>query len=262
MNIDIAPLAVPLRNTSTPGSKFQQPADCPIAACPSISMYQRELERHKATESALRESLIRESELLRQKDLLSKESEHRLLNGLQLVTSLLTLQSLSTGNAEASAQLKVAANRVATLGRVHLHLHALDHVQNVEFKQYLETLCQDLAGIASSENSKRVLVVEGNELKIPSVIAIPLGFIASELLTNSIKYAKGKVTVRLDTTSGRRHAMSISDEGPGLPEGFNPGATHGLGMKIVSALVRQIGGELQIAKSDNGHGARFTVLFS
>jgi two-component sensor histidine kinase len=134
--------------------------------------------------------------------------------------------------------------------------------QRLGAKQYLEKLCHDLASMASNEGLERVLVVEGNELKIPSVTAIPLGYFANELLTNSIKYTKGKVTARLETTLGQRHALSVSDDGPGLPEGFNPAATHGLGMKITSALVKQIGGELRIAKGDNGQGTRFTVLFS
>jgi two-component system, sensor histidine kinase PdtaS len=248
---------------------FPQPLDCPLGTCPSISMYERELARHKATEAKLRAFAIREKRLLRekdeliqQKDMLAKESEHRLLNGLQLITSLLTLQSRAAKNEEVSAELKIAANRVATLGRVHQHLHALDHVESVAFKQYLEKLCHDLANIVSSEGSERILVVEGNDLKISSVKAIPLGFIASELLTNSIKYAKGRITVRLETTSNQHYVLSVSDDGPGLPDGFDPADTQGLGMKLVSALVKQIGGELHISKGDNGQGSRFSVLFS
>ena len=269
MSIRCVPHAVPRQNASMPRTKYQPPADCPIAGCSAIAKYEQELKRHRITEAKLRKSTIREETLLRQKDeliqqknVLGKESEHRLLNGLQLITSLLSMQSRATKNAEASAQLTIAANRVAALGRVHRHLHALDHVESVEFKQYLEKLCHDLANMASDEGLERVLVVEGNELKIPSVTAIPLGYIANELLTNSIKYTEGRGTVRLETALGQRHALSISDDGPGLPEGFNPAATHGLGMKIASALVKQIGGELQIAKGDNGQGTRFTVLFS
>jgi len=269
MSIYNAPRAVPSRHELAPRTKFQQPPDCPIAECSAISMYEQELKRHRATEAKLIKSAIRESTLLRQKDeliqqkdILSKESEHRLLNGLQLITSLLTIQSRATKNDEAAAQLTIAANRVATLGRVHQHLHALDHVESVEFKPYVEKLCHDFAEMAPNEGAERVLTVEGTEIKIPTVTAIPLGFIASELLTNSIKYAKGRITVRLETTSGNGHAFSVSDDGPGLPEGFNPAATRGLGMKLVSALVRQIGGELQIACGDNGQGTRFTVLFS
>ena len=251
-----------------PTTKFQQPVNCPITSCSAISLYEQELEKHRLTEARLRKAAARERTLLRQmetilrqKDILSKESEHRLLNGLQLITSLLSIQSRTTKNAEASAQLTIAANRVATLGKIHLHLHELDHVESVEFKQFLAKLCHELFDMASGRTSQRVLTVEGIALTIPTVTAIPLGYIASELLTNSIKYAKGKITVRLETISGARHAFSVSDDGPGLPEDFDPAAAHGLGMKIILALVRQIGGELQIAKGDNNQGTRFTVLF-
>ena len=235
----------------------------------TVASYERELAAHRCTEIQLRKALARDDELLRQKDkliqneqLLSKESDHRLLNGLQLIASLLSVQSRSTKTPEAAAQLTIAANRVATLGRVHRHLHTLDHVESVEFKQYLEKLCHDLADMASSEFPERSLCVEGAELKIPSVTAIPLGFIASELITNSIKYAKGKITVSLQTAPNGDYALSVSDDGPGLPAAFDPAATHGLGMKIIAALVRQIHGELAFAKGDHGQGTRFSVLFS
>jgi two-component system, sensor histidine kinase PdtaS len=248
---------------------FPKPAQCPLARCSAVSMYERELEKHRGTEAKLRRSVIREDALLRekndliqQKDMLSRESEHRLLNGLQLITSLLSMQSRATKNAEAAAQLTNAAGRVDAIGRVHRHLHSLDNVESVEFKQYLKSLCHDLSGMASNENLESALVVEGIELRLPTRKGIPLGLIASELITNSIKYAKGRITVRLETTVGEGYALSVFDEGPGLPEGFNPTAANGLGMKLISSLVKQIGGQLQIARGDNGKGTRFTVLLS
>lgn len=269
MIIHKEPHAVPHRRALTPKIKFQRPAHCPLARCSAISMYERELEKHRVTEAKLRRSVIRESALLRQKDdliqqrdILSKESAHRVLNGLQLITSLLSMQSRATKNAEAATQLTSAARRVATIANLHRHLHALDHVESVEFKQYLENLCHDLSGLAPNESPERAPVVEGIELRIPTVTGIPLGFIAIELITNSIKYAKGRITVRLHTTFGKGYALSVSDDGPGLPEGFNPTATNGLGMKLISSLVKQIGGQLQIARGDNGKGTQFTVLFS
>ena len=246
-----------------------KPVQCRVARCSAISLYERELKKHRATEAKLRRSAIRENallrqkdDLIRQKDMLCEESEHRLLNGLQLITSLLTLQSRATKNTEAAAQLTIAANRVAAIGRVHRHLHALDHVKSVEFKKYLESLCHDLSDMASNEGPGSILVVEGTELRIPAVKAIPLGFIASELITNAIKYAKGKITVRLQTVTANSHVLSISDDGPGLPECFDPIASHGLGMKLISSLVSQIGGQLQIDRGGNGKGAQFSVLFS
>ncbi len=148
------------------------------------------------------------------------------------------------------------------LARVHQHLHALDQVESVEFKQYLEKLCCDLSEMTSNEGLGRVFQIEGTELNIPTVTAIPLGFIANELITNSIKYGKGKISVRLQSKGGSLNALSISDEGPGLPEDFNPAAAKGIGMKPVLALVRQISGELQISRGENDQGTRFTVLFT
>lgn len=269
MSIHIELLAAPRLHSLTPDTTFQRPADCPIVSCSAISLYERELENHRITEATLAKSLVRESalvhqmeKLIQQKDILSKECEHRLLNGLQLITSLLTVQSRATNNDEAATQLTIAANRVAILGRVHQHLHALDGAESVEFKRYIEKLCDDVSGMASNAGLPGVVTVEGLELKIPTTTAIPLAFIASELLTNSIKYAKGRVLVRLEATSETGCALSVSDDGHGLPEGFDPTATRGLGMKLISALVRQIGGELHFAQGDDGHGARFTVLFS
>jgi len=231
--------------------------------------YKRELEKHRRTEAKLKQTVIRETALLRQrddliqqKDILSKESDHRLLNGLQLIASLLSIQSRAINNPEAATQLTVAANRVATIGRVHRHLHAFDHAESVDFRQYLKNLCHDLSGVLSTENPDNVIAVKGIELNIPTAKGIPLGFIVSELVTNSTKYGKGKITVRLDASSGDGYALSVADDGPGLPAGFDPAAAKGLGMKIISSLVKSIGGQLQVGRGDNGKGTRFTVLFS
>jgi two-component sensor histidine kinase len=73
---------------------------------------------------------------------------------------------------------------------------------------------------------------------------------------------RGRRISTVSMSHGKGYALSVSDDGPGLPEGFNPTKTNGLGMKLISSLVRQIGGQLQIARGDNGKGTQFTVLFS
>ena len=162
----------------------------------TVTSYERELTTHRCTEIWLREALAREEALLRQKDeliqqleVLSAESDHRLLNGLQMIGSLLSLQSRASANAEAASQLAIAADRVATVGRVHRRLHSIDGVQTVAFKQYLEDLCRDFSMMLSSEDRPdRVIVVEGIEIKLLTATAVPLGFIANELITNAAKY--------------------------------------------------------------------------
>jgi two-component sensor histidine kinase len=247
---------------------LKQPDSCLASVRSAIALYEEELERRRKTEAKLHEALVRENallaskdELIRQKDILSTEFEHRFLNGMQMITSLLVLQSRAAKNAEAAAQLAIAANRVATLVRIHRHLHTLDNVESVEFRGFLEKLCIDLADMAS-RHSDRPIFVESTELRIPTVIAIPLGFIACELLTNSLKYAKGKIAVRLQGTPDGMWTLSISDDGPGVPQDFDLAVTTGLGMKLIAAWVKQIGGELDIAKGDGGQGTRFTVHFA
>jgi len=216
---------------------------------------QRVLEREKT------ELLRQKDDLLKQKEMLSKEFDHRLLNSLQLISSLLSLQSRGTKNPEAATQLSIAGSRVAALGRVHRRLHVLDHLETVEFKQYVLRLCEDLSGLLFNNDAKHAIVVEGDDIEIPTLLGIPLGFIVNELVTNSVKYARGQITVRLESTPAG-HSLSVLDDGPGLEEGFTASGHKGLGMKIIESLVKQIGGEFTIGRGDGDRGARFTVLFS
>jgi two-component sensor histidine kinase len=102
----------------------------------------------------LRDALARDNgwleernELAERQAMLAQEFEHRLINGLQLIVSLLSLQSRAATTPEASHQLMIAANRVSSLGRVHCQLHILDHQDRVEFKEYLQHLCKDLSSL-------------------------------------------------------------------------------------------------------------------
>jgi two-component sensor histidine kinase len=201
------------------------------------------------------------NELAERQVMLAQEFEHRLVNGLQLIVSLLSLQSRSAATPEATDQLMIAARRVSSLARVHRRLHLLDHQDRVEFKEYLQNLCEDLAGLLFQEGSGYAIVVDGTNAEIPTTLAIPLGFIVNELVTNSAKYAEGHVTVRIEATSPTDRLLSVIDDGPGLPAGFNPAHSKGLGMKIVRSLVQQINGELRILPGDNGRGTRFAVKF-
>ena len=224
--------------------------------------------RRDVLAAELRAALAREQVLLLERNVLSQrqvllaqEFEHRLINGLQMIVSLLSLQSRTATTPEAADQLTIAAGRVAALGRVHHQLHILDHQDKVQFREYLERLCADLSGLLFQKASGCTIVVEGAKAEIPTTLAIPLGFIVNELITNSAKYANGQITVRLELTPRGDYALSVLDDGPGLPAGFSLADSKGLGMRIVLSLVKQIGGELHILPGDNGRGTRFTVSF-
>jgi two-component system, sensor histidine kinase PdtaS len=235
----------------------------------TAASYERELSRHRRTESRLRAALTREEALLYQKDkliqqqaVMSQESDHRLLNGVQMIVSLLSLQGRASDNPEVASQLAAAADRIATIGRIHQRLHSLDGVQTFALKQYIEDLCRDFSIMLSAQRPERAIVVEGTEIELPAVTAIPLGFIVNELITNAAKYGTGQITVSLESVPANGYALSVCNDGPGLPEGFDPARCKGLGMRIIQSLVERIGGELRIGRADKNQGARFTVLFS
>ena len=240
-----------------------RPAHRTLEAC------ERELIQYKAMEIRLRDALAESEARLRQKDeliqkqeLLKKEFDHRLLNDLQMTISLLSLQSRGSTNPEAASQLAVAANRVAMIARIHHRLNSSESVQTIEFKKFLADFGRDFSAMVSSHERPEQVVVEGIEINLPVATAIPLGFIASELITNAAKYGKSRITIRLERNPEYGYALSVSNDGPALPEGFDPGASKGLGMKIIQSFAGQIGGELRVGRGDDGQGAQFTVLFS
>ena len=252
----------------------------------TTASYEHEFAKHRSTEIRLRGALAREEALLRQKDehlkrreILSREADHRLLNGLQMVVSLLSLQSRGEADAQAAAHLSSAANRVATVARIHRRLHSLDGVAAVAFKQFIDELCHDYSAMLTAEDRRNqgIIVVEGVEVRLPAAIAIPLSLITTELITNAVKHGGGKhgggkhgggkngrgaITVRLEALAEGGHVLSVCNDGPDLPPDFDPAAGEDLGMKIVLALVGQIGGKLEIGRGGQCQGTRFAVSFA
>ena len=238
------------------------------AARRTLEACERELIQYRSLEIRLRDALAKSEARLRQKDeliqrqeLLSKESDHRLMNDLQMTISLLSLQSRASTNAEAAAQLAVAANRVSMIARIHHRLHSYDGAQAIDFRKFLEDFARDFSAMLSSDERPEQVVVEGIEINLPTAIAIPLGFIVSELIANATKYGNGRIAINLEPNPEHGYALSVSNNGPALPEGFDPSASKGVGMRIIQSFVSQIGGELRIGRGDDGRGARFTVQF-
>jgi two-component sensor histidine kinase len=233
----------------------------------TVESYERELIKRRRTEIQLREALAREEALLQQKDelirqmvVMHQESDHRLLNGAQMIVSLLSLQGRASKNAEVASQLAAAAERITAMCRIHQHLNAFNGTPTFAIKQYLEELCRDFSTMLSL-GPDRSIVVEGIESNLPAATAIPLGFTANELITNAAKYGTGRITLSLERNPKKGYLLSVSNDGPGLPEGFDPAGSKGLGMKIIRSFVEQIGGELRLDRGDSNESTRFTVRF-
>ena len=122
-------------------------------------------------------------------NLLAKEIDHRVMNSLQFVSTLLAMQSRSSDAREAAVQLEQAAHRVAAVAQVHRHIYA-DAADEVSCIAYLRRLCDDLADILG-----RKIVVEGDEEMVPANSIQPIGLIANELVTNAAKHGAGAVSL-------------------------------------------------------------------
>jgi two-component sensor histidine kinase len=243
----------------SPGVIFQNPYQYSPAAGPAnLRLVEAELRTALAKSEAL---LLEKDELIHGLKLLKEESDHRLLNDLQMTISLLSLQSRNASNPETAAQLAAAANRVSMVARIHHRLNSHKDERTIEFKKFLEDFCRDFSAMSSSDDASGKISVEGCEVVLSTTNAIPLGFIASELITNAAKYGKGRIVIRLESYPTHGYSLTVTNDGPALPDGFDPSASKGLGMRIIRSFVRQIDGELRIGRGEDGLGARLAVLF-
>ena len=186
--------------------------------------------------------------------LMAREIDHRVMNSLQFISALLTLQSRSPASGEPGSLLEAAASRVAAVAQVHRHLysHEAEETSCVEF---LRRLCAELAEILGT-----TIVVTGLEETVPTPLIQPVGLIVNELVTNSAKYGASHIDVMYLNNENNR-LLTVVDNGSGLPDSFNIAAGDGLGMKVVAGLVRQLNGTIAGRAVVNGKGSRFDVLF-
>ncbi|MFC7538126.1 sensor histidine kinase [Sphingomonas sp. GCM10030256] len=188
-------------------------------------------------------------------NLMGKEIDHRVMNSLQFVSGMLTMQSRSPEVGEAANHLRQAANRVAAVAQVHRHFYA-DTADEVSCIAYLRRLCEDLAGILDRE-----IVIDGDLAMVPATSIQPIGLLTNELVTNAAKHGAGKIEVAFRALAGINRLI-VCDEGTGLTPGFDPhSATAGLGMRVITTLVRQLQGTLYAGPRATGRGACFTVEF-
>lgn len=204
--------------------------------------------------SALR-ALAKADKSLTQANLLAREIDHRVMNSLQFVSAMLRLQGKKVSGTEAAAEIEAAANRVAAVARVHRHFHIEDDTATVPALTYIRRLCNDLSGILGV-----AINVEGDSASLPTTSIQPVGLIVNELVTNAAKHGTGPISVVYRCQG--KCTITVCDEGPGLPAGFNPATnSSGLGMKVTHVLAGQLGGSLTAGANPSGKGACMSVTF-
>ncbi|MGC8536834.1 MAG: sensor histidine kinase [Rhizomicrobium sp.] len=223
---------------------------------PTIEDYERKLRLSQRSEDRLRTTLAAErtrlrkqSAILERQELLHRESCHRLLNGLQLASCLLSLESRAAAHVETTTQLASASRRIGMIAHIHRHLNGLERERTtmISLREFLAELCRDFSAVLSADCVRtRSVVIEGIDIDLPMMVASSLGMITSELITNAVKHGQGRITVELSRASDVGYTLSVSDDvSMPMKERDDTGGS-GLGMIIIESLARQIGAKVSV----------------
>lgn len=222
-----------------------------LEALASVVMDQLELRLSARRVVAERDRALAHAETM------AKETDHRVMNSLQLVSSLLTLQARGLKNAEAAAQLASAAARVSAVARGHRLFYQDDTVSTVSGRDYLRRLCTQLSALSRHA----AITVEGSDVEIPAQKIVSVGLIINELVMNAIKHGGEPIVVRIEPQGNGACRIGVLDAGPGVSGTGDLRHGQGLGTKIVRALTTELGGRLVYGGDPDGTGTLASLTF-
>jgi len=199
---------------------------------------------------------------LKEKDVLLKEIHHRVKNNMQIVSSLLNLQTQYVDGDETQNVLRESQGRVKTMAMIHEKLYRSNDFTHIKFDEYIAKLVSDIFYSCNVNKERIEPFLDVQEVSLNIETAIPCGLIINELISNSLKYAfpndaSGKISLSL-IRSGNNYELTISDDGIGFPESLDFRNTDSLGLQLVNSLVDQIDGQIEL-KTD--HGTKFRIEF-
>lgn len=203
------------------------------------------------------------SKSLSEKETLLREIHHRVKNNLQIISSLLNIQSQHIVDENVLSSIQEGQSRVQAMSLIHQNLYQSEHLSNVDIENYLRELVAYLSEMFVGDQKSIQVEVEASKIQFDIDTAIPLGLIVNELVSNAYKYAfdkrdSGKIKIKIRAINAIDYELDVNDDGNGLPAGFDPKKSKSLGLKLVSILSRQLRGTMSF---NSVHGTSFTVRF-
>jgi two-component system, sensor histidine kinase PdtaS len=200
---------------------------------------------------------------LREKDILLGEIHHRVKNNLQIIYSLLNLQSARITDPVALDMLRDSQNRVRSMALIHQTLYGSRDFARVDFALFIDTLLPVLADSYGINPGRVSVRVDVEPVRLPINTAVPCGLVVNELIANAFKHAfpgqrSGEIRVALTRQAGDEALLSVSDNGIGLPEHIDAEGSGSLGLQLVNLLANQLSGAITISRSDP---TRFSLRF-
>jgi len=215
---------------------------------------------HDLTERKSSEDRLHAS--LHEKDVLLKEIHHRVKNNLQIISSLLSLQSNTIESPETRELVRESQNRVRSMALIHEKLYRSENLAQIDFGEYVRNLTRDLFRSYSAGGVTLKLQAEDIQLDVDA--AIPCGLIVNELVSNALKYAfpegrGGELLIRFSQVGHDRYALSVTDNGVGLPQDLDVRQAKTLGLQLINMLVTQLRGTLDVISDE---GTTFLITFT
>jgi len=202
---------------------------------------------------------------LQEKELLLRELHHRVKNNLQIISSLINLQSQGIKNKEDLEIFRESQSRVKSMAIIHEKLYQSTDLSNINFKDYIQSLVSYLISYYSKEMIEIELDVKDDEV-LNMDTAVPCGLIINELFINSLKHAfkgkiRGKIMIKLssDRETPANYTLVVADNGVGLPSNVDINNPKRLGLQLVVSLTSQLDGKIYL---DTSNGTKFTIKFN
>jgi two-component sensor histidine kinase len=203
---------------------------------------------------------------LEEKEMLLKEIHHRVKNNLQVISSLLYLQSVSLKDDEAVNLFKDSQDRIRCMALIHEKLYQSKDLAGISFKEYVKSLVDDLERSYKKQNVPVVTKINIGDIKLSLDTAMPCGLMVNEMMTNAYKYAfpidwakqklddfEFSVWISVEELGQNKYILEFSDNGIGIPEEFDIMNAESLGMKLINSLVIQLNGSLEIKRNNGTH---------
>jgi PAS domain S-box-containing protein len=201
---------------------------------------------------------------LSEKEVLLREIHHRVKNNLQVVSSLLSMQARAAKDKDAIDMLSESRNRINAMALIHTQLYESRDLSEITMKGFVDKLLRQLLQSYPVHDTKITPTIHVVDYPFPISMAVPVGLIVNELLSNALKHAfvnrkEGKIEVGLSASEKGKITLTVSDDGVGLPDGFDITATRTLGLRMVKILAEdQLQGNLEVISKE---GMTFKIEF-
>jgi PAS domain S-box-containing protein len=220
-----------------------------------------------ATEQDITEQKIAEDKIkssLKEKEMLLQEIHHRVKNNLQVISSLLRLQSRYIKDQEAIDIFKETQNRVRSIAILHEKLYQSDDLAKIQFDEYVKILAEDLLYFYELDEGNIDMFIEVEDVSLNIETAIPCGLLIDEMVANSLKYAfpneiKGEIKIELHSDDKERFHLMVSDNGVGIPSHIDPDKAETFGMQLIKYLTKQLKGTIKLEKNN---GTQYNLIFN